>query len=269
MNTENLNELEKWIDNFLEKQDLDNEHKKDKYNHSLRTASIAKQLYPNDKFIEIAMKFHDVGRFIQYDKIKCFDDKILSHYTLGKEFIEEQEKIGNLQTSDELNRIKNIIRYHYGIEYINKKDLNCMDEETIKYIKLSSVIDSIDNGCIGATYYIEREIQNDEKHYKVNNPELDMKNVSNDVLSYYLNNEKFDKIKYCKTYADYLLYAIILLIDSLKDINTKQVILIIDKENSINKYTELMKKYINQPISEKCILHLKQTYKFCCLNNKL
>ena len=261
MNIEILNILDKWINDFLEKQNLDNVYKKEKYNHSLRTANIAKQLYPNDKFIEIAMKFHDIGRFIQYDKIKSFDDKILSHYVLGNDFIEEQEKIGNIQSSDELSKIKNIIKYHYGIEYIPKKDLNDIDEETIKYIKIASIIDSIDNGCIGATYYIEREILNDEKHYKANNPEIDMKNVSEDVLNYYLNNEKFDKMKYCKTYADYLLYAIILLIDSLKNISREQVILIIEKENSINKYIDLMKKYINQPVSEKCILHLKQTYK--------
>ena len=33
---------------------------------------------------------------------------------------------------------------------------------------------------------------NNEKHYKESNPDLDMKNVSDDVLSLYLSNEKFD-----------------------------------------------------------------------------
>lgn len=264
MNSENLISLEEWIDIFLKKQNIDDEHKRDKYNHSLRTASIANQLYPNEKILEIAMKFHDIGRFVQYDRIQSFDDKILSHYILGKDFIEELEKKNIIQSSAELSIIKYIIRYHYGINYIPKNELNYIDEYTLKLIELSAIVDAIDNGCIGATYYIEREILNDEKHYKVNNPNLNMKDVSDDVLKYYLNNEKFDKFKYCKTYADYLLYAIILLIISLENNgnNREKIIEIIDKENSITKYTELMKKYINQPVSETCILHLKQMYEF-------
>lgn len=257
INNEKLNELDNWINEYLEKQNVIEAHKKDKYEHSKRTANIAKQIYPNNKLLEVAMKFHDIGRFIQYDRIKSFDDKILSHYILGKQFIEEQEMNNNISSSKELNIIKYVIRYHIGIKYIPRDELVNINEETLNLIKYSSIVDAIDNGCIGATYYIEREILNDEKHYKKNNPDLDMKNVSNDVLSYYLNNEKFDKYKYCKTYADYLLFAILLLIESLKSIdNTDKVIQIIEKEDSINKYIKLINKYIKEPISERCILHL-------------
>lgn len=263
ISNEKLNELENWINEYLEKQNTYEVHKKDKYEHSIRTANIAKQMYPNNKLLEVAMKFHDIGRFIQYDKIKSFDDKILSHYKLGKQFIEEQEKNNNLSSSEELNMIKCVIEYHMGIKYISKDELINKNEETLKLIEFSSVVDAIDNGCIGATYYIEREILNDEKHYKENYPDLDMKNVSDDVLFYYLNNEKFDKFKYCKTYADYLLYAITLMIDSLKSIDkADKVIQIIDKEDSINKYIKLIKIYINESISERCICHLKHIYKY-------
>lgn len=263
INDRNLNELEEWIDNYLEKQNIDEIHKIDKYEHCKRTSAIAKQIYPNNRLLEVAMKFHDVGRFIQYDKIKSFDDRILSHYLLGKQFIEEQEKRNNIPSSNELDIIKNVIKYHMGVNYIPKEDLVNINKETLKLIELASIIDAIDNGCVGATYYIEREIINDEKHYKEQNPNLDMKDVSDDVLYYYLNNIKFDKFKYCNTYADYLLYAIILLIESLQNIkNTNIVIQIIEKENSINKYIKLINKYVNKPISEKCILHLKQIYKY-------
>ncbi len=263
LNNEKLNELEKWINEYLEKQNTNEVHKKDKYDHSKRTAKIAKQIYQNNKLLEVAMKFHDIGRFIQYEKIKSFDDKILSHYILGKQFIEDQEKNNNIPPSEELNMIKYVIRYHMGINYVPKKELININEETLNLISSSSIVDSVDNGCIGATYYIEREILNDEKHYKEINPDLDMKNVSDDVLAYYLNNEKFDKLKCCKTYADYLLYAIILLIDSLKNVNnTDKLIQIIEKENSINKYIRLINKYIKEPISERCILHLKHIYKY-------
>ena len=87
MDTKNLNKLEKWINKFLEIQNVDEVHKKGKYNHSYRTASFAKQLYPDNKLLEVAMKFHDVGRFVQYDRIHSLDDNILSHYKVGKEFI--------------------------------------------------------------------------------------------------------------------------------------------------------------------------------------
>lgn len=263
INNEKLNELENWINEYLEKQNTNEVHKKDKYEHSKRTANIAKQIYPNNKLLEVAMKFHDIGRFIQYDKIKSFDDKILSHYILGKQFIEEQEKNNNIPSSGELNIIKYVIRYHMGIKYIPGDELVNINEETLNLIKFSTIVDAIDNGCIGATYYIEREILNNEKHYKESNPDLDMKNVSDDVLSLYLSNEKFDKFKYCKTYADYLLYAIILLIESLKSIDkSDKVIQIIEKEDSINKYIKLINTYINEPISERCIWHLKHIYKY-------
>lgn len=136
ISNEKLNELENWINEYLEKQNTYEVHKKDKYEHSIRTANIAKQMYPNNKLLEVAMKFHDIGRFIQYDKIKSFDDKILSHYELGKQFIEEQEKNNNLSSSiDKADKV---------IQIIDKED------SINKYIKLIKIYinESISERCI-------------------------------------------------------------------------------------------------------------------------
>ena len=256
IDNENLKYLETWINDFLERQDISEIHIKDKYEHSYRTAKIAKLLYPDNKLLEIAMKFHDIGRFVQFKKISSFDDNILSHYIVGREYVEELEKNEEIKSSKELDIIKYVIKYHMGSKYIKPEDINNIDKNTLELIELSSIVDAIDNGCIGATYYIEREIQNDEKHYIVNYPSLDMKSVSKEVLYFYLTNEKFDKFKYCKTYADYLLYAVILLIVSLKYENKDSVIKIIQKEKTIEKYNVLINKYINPSDAKLCIDHL-------------
>ena len=255
---ENLNYLENWIDGFLRKQDRTDIHIKNKFDHTYRTATISKELFPSNKLLEVAMKFHDIGRFIQYEKIASFDDKILSHYILGKEYIESQEKNLNIKSSQELEKIKAVIRYHLGVFAIPKEKFDCLDDETIELIKLSAMIDGIDNGCIGALNYIEREIQNDEKHYIENNPNLDMKYVSKEVLDFFLNDQKFDKFKYCNTYAEYLLYAISLMIQSLLSENSKEVKKIATEHDAINKYKDLINRYINPDIANTCILHLSK-----------
>ena len=195
--------------------------------------------------------------------LKSFDDKVMSHYALGKDEIYKNILEGSLEESVELNLIIQVITLHFGIEYIpsNAK----LEDRTLKIVDMAAKIDALDNGCVGALTYIENEILNDSKNYIKNNPNLDMKKVSPYVLKKYLNGESFDKIKYCKTYAEYVLFATSLAIKSLKSPLRKIAKEVMSKEvgeynNSLEGYEYLINTYVDGKISEKCIKVLENYY---------
>lgn len=263
---EKVIKLEKWIDEYIDnkaKEYNDVDMVISKIGHINRTANIAKKIDPTNDLLRVAMKFHDIGRFEQYRRIGNFDDKVLSHYVLGKEEIYKNISEGSLEESPELNLIIQVITMHFGIEYIpsNAK----LEDKTLKIVDMAAKIDSLDNGCVGALTYIENEILNDSKNYIKNNPNLDMKRVSSYVLKKYLNGESFDKIKYCKTYAEYLLFATSLAIKALKSRFRKIAKEVMSNEigeykNSLEGYEYLIKKYVDEKISVKCIKVLENYY---------
>ena len=265
-NKEEIIKLERWIDEYIKNKE---EKYKDismvlrKIEHINRTVDIAKKVDPTNDLLRVAMKFHDIGRFEQYERIESFDDKVLSHYILGKEIIDNYIEEGVLNKSKELDLIIQVIKLHFGIEYIpyNVK----LEDKTLKIIDMAAKIDALDNGCVGALTYIEDEILNDSKNYIKYNPNLDMKKVSPYVLKKYLNGESFDKIKYCKTYAEYMLFATSLAIKSLKSPLRKVAKEIMSKgvgkyKNSILGYEDLIKNYVDEKISGKCIKVLENYY---------
>ena len=265
-NKEELIKLENWIDEYIENKareykDVDMVVKK--VDHIKRTVDIAKKIEPTNDLLRVAMKFHDIGRFEQYEHIESFDDKVMSHYALGKDEIYKNILEGSLEESVELNLIIQVITLHFGIEYIpsNAK----LEDRTLKIVDMAAKIDALDNGCVGALTYIENEILNDSKNYLKNNPNLDMKKVSPYVLKKYLNGESFDKIKYCKTYAEYVLFATSLAIKSLKSPLRKIAKEVMSKEvgeynNSLEGYEYLINTYVDGKISEKCIKVLENYY---------
>lgn len=253
-----LENLEKWIDNFLEIKKLkyrDIDMVQRKIIHSKTTSQLAKSNFDNE-VLRVAMKFHDIGRFKQYDLIKSYDDKIISHYELGKAIIEEELHKNNIEPSKELDMIKAVIMYHGGTKYISNNEK--LDNESLELVEMSSRIDALDNGCRGVFLYIEDECLKDSKNYKKNNPNLDMKSVSNDVLNMFLDGKSFDKIKYCKTYADYILFAASLAIKSLTGPDKIIAKKIMNQkcgkyENALEGYEDLFKKFIDPNLFDICI----------------
>jgi len=254
---DNLKYLENWIDEYIKKEEEkynENFTIEHKIKHIKRTAKMAEEL--NDNFMKVAMKFHDIGRFRQYELIGSFDDKIVSHYDTGIKVIDEEIRKGNLINSDELEIIKYVIMYHAGSKYYDLK----LDESIINIIDNAAIIDNIDNGCVGALTYLEKEILNDSKHYHQNNPNLDMKSISNDVLNMYLNGDTFDKMKYVKTYADYLLFASSLAIKGLKSKYGFMAKKIMQDNNTLEGYKYLFNKYLDSNYSNICFECLE---KYC------
>ena len=153
--------------------------------------------------------YHDIGRISQYNIWERFaDDKMLHHY-LGVDFFESCVLQGEIPNSKYNSLIIATILYHGRLALLPS---GFVTDKERKYIEIVTTIDNLENGCLGAVGYLDREVEIDAKGYG----QVDQDLVSPDVLEYYKNIEKFDKMKYCKTYADYTLFAIVLALVQLK-----------------------------------------------------
>lgn len=218
MNNEVLNKIEKFVDEKImtmkEKYYETDLAVKDKIDHIIRVTDIVKKNWDNDQMARIAAKMHDIGRFSQYEILGKFDDSKVLHHYLGEDFIARALYQGKLEASPELDDLRAVVKYHGREKFIPFKEE--IPESAKSAIDIVSRVDGIENGCIGAVGYLVREAETDAKAYKANNPELDMKSISPEVLEFFKKGEKFDKMKYCKTYADYTLFAAVLAIQALK-----------------------------------------------------
>lgn len=258
-NQKNIIELNNYIDSYIET--MKNKYEKinaiqDKIDHINRTVILTEKIAPKNDLAKIATKYHDIGRFMQYELIGKFDDALVSHHTLGENTIINAILKGEIQKSPELDIIRLAIMYHGRMQYIPY--LAELNNDAKEIIDIVTRADEIENGCIGALGYLERESKEDAKNYRKNNLNLDMKKVSSNVLNFYLEDKKFDKIKYCKTYADYVLFANILVTSSLKGKDKNIAIEALNLKcfkykNAIEGYKDLFRKMIEPDLVDKCI----------------
>lgn len=216
-NSETLDKIEKFVDTVMKEYKdkyYSNPIIKDKIDHIGRVTEITEKAYPGNQLARIAAKTHDIGRFRQFEILGKFDDGQVLHHYLGEDYITRALYQGKLEYSPELDMIRSVVKYHGRAQFIPFKDE--IPQKAMELVDVIGRVDGIENGCIGATGYLVREAQEDAKSYKANNPGLDMKSISPDVLEFYKKGEKFDKMKYCKTYADYTLFAAVLAITALR-----------------------------------------------------
>lgn len=157
--------------------------------------------------------------------IGSFDDRIVLHIDIGGEYVSRLIESGELSEGQGVEYVLDMTRYH-------GKDLReaGLDEKNLRYVELMTAVDRIQNSCIGALDYLEREKDTDAKHYacelQMANPGRDsklidaaMEQVSPEVWEHYVKGETFDKLALCHTYADYFLFAITLGVSCLRDEN--------------------------------------------------
>ena len=262
-----VKKLEKFVDDYIK--NMENKYKnipaiQDKIKHIKRTVVLVEKMAPGNDLVRVATKYHDIGRFLQYELLGKFDDAIVLHHTLGEDVVTRAAFKGEIKITPELDIIRSSIMFHGRIDYMPY--LAELGVEVREIVDIVSRVDGIENGCIGAIGYLERECKEDAKNYKKNNPDLDMKQVSPQVLKFYLKGEKFDKIKYCKTYADYVLFASILAIEALRGKDRTIAKEAMDLEcfgyqNAIEGYKDLFKKMIDSNLVDICIECLEGFYK--------
>lgn len=265
-NKREVEKLEKFIDNYIKNMEYkfkDISAIQDKIKHIKRTVFWVEKMVPGNDLARVATKYHDIGRFLQYELLGKFDDAIVLHHILGEDVVTRAVSKGEIKISPELDIIRSAIMFHGRIDYMPY--LAELNAEIKEIVDIVSRADGIENGCIGAIGYLERECKEDAKNYKKNNPDLDMKQVSPKVLKFYLKGEKFDKIKYCNTYADYVLFASILAIEALRGEDRIIAKEAMDLEcfgykNAIEGYKDLFKKMIDPNLVDICIECLEGFY---------
>ena len=181
----------------------------DKYNHIQNCLALANEIRPNDLMLKCLILYHDIGRIAQYDIWKRFADDKMLHHHIGAELFERYVFQGKIPNTKYNGLIIATILYHGRLALLPS---GFVTDEERKYIEIVSTVDNLENGCLGAVGYLDREVETDAKGYG----KVDQNLVSPDVLEFYKNIEKFDKMKYCKTYADYTLFAIVLALIQLK-----------------------------------------------------
>ena len=224
-----------------------------KIEHIKRTVKLARIISNNNKMAIVAAKFHDIGRIPQFEILGGFRDDLILHHNLGEDLITRLVFKGVLKPSIELDTIRQSVMYHGRMNFIPFIE-DPITKEAKEVTEIISTADDLDNGCVGALGYIENEILTDAKHYIEKNPGLDMKMVSPKVWASYLKGEKFDKLTDCKTYADYLLFAAVLAIQSLKGHFGKIATSLMETpcfeyENALDGYRILFSKYIDKSLS--------------------
>lgn len=235
----------------------------DKVAHIERVSRMAVRVAPFDETLILCAEYHDLpGRMMQYDVLSkipgagVFDDSILDHHVLSEIVFRRLIREEKLKSSRTLDIIRATAQNH-GLENLWPESFS-KDCVLKYYVKTISILDDIDNGCLGALSYIAREIDTDAKSKMLeNNGSLTLADrhsgvVSQKVLECFKNKEKFDKFSECKTYADYLIFAIILGVQFLKSDYSDLTKLAIEAFNSpcgnypsaVLGYKDLIDRYV-------------------------
>lgn len=174
------------------------------------------QHYIVDKeLLQVLAEHHDDGRVEQYKLFGKFWDAKVSHNILGVERVDRFLQKEGIEPDNEISLLRKVMMYH-GREWLIAK----ATVEEWNYIKIISAADDFENAtsCVS---YLFREIDTDAKGYIERNPHAEQKIISDEKIWYwYQIGKKFDKITYCNTYADYVLFAATLATNCIKKYNS-------------------------------------------------
>ncbi len=157
----------------------------------------------------ICAEHHDDGRKFQYQRTGKLDDNHFSHQDAGAQMLDEfciAHGTSFANFPKDVLILRNVMLYHGKLDYV---DIGLLLPESISYIKAVTTVDELENGmsCIS---YLKREYDNDEKGLSYEH------RISPQVRKCYTKGEKFNKLKYCTTYDEYILFAGMLAINVLK-----------------------------------------------------
>ena len=189
-----------------------------KYSHSYRVMNIALGIAKNLELsnedvanVRVCALLHDIGRFIQYTKYKSFNDKeTFDHGDKGYEILKEKGF-----TDD---KILNTVRYHNKLLIPND-----LDDKTKLYLKIIRDSDKLD---IMKT----QELICTTKNYK----------IGKDIVELFSNHQLINRDITLDCEGNLL--SILRMLAFIFDINYKESIEIIKKEDFVNKKCDLIYK---------------------------
>lgn len=168
----------------------------------------------------LCAEHHDDGRVDQYRLLGKFWDSEISHNVLGLERFDKyllHEDFEN-PTDASIQIFRDVMLYHGRLQL-------CVSSISYLYIAIITAADDLENAAACVSYLI-REVETDAKGYRHDNPDADQTYVSKFVFDHFVSGEKFDKMKYCHTYGEYVLFAATLMTSCIKKYNFAREILL-------------------------------------------
>lgn len=202
------------------------------------------------EFLSICAEHHDDGRVNQYELLGKFWDTKVTHNSLGIDRIDRflSNYTGKIKIDESINILRDVVLYHGRTQLAN------LTPESKKYVDLVTAADTFENACSCVSYLVN-EVETDAKGYIANNPDADQKFISDFVFEHFSNGEMFDKMKYCTTYAEYVLFAATLATSCIKKYNHVAKVALSQSgygySNIISGYKDVFEKTLSSEMAVK------------------
>ena len=174
----------------------------------------------NKELLMFCAEHHDDGRVDQYRLLGKFWDTEVSHSSLGVDRFDKW-----LQKSTFISPIDQSIQIFRDVLLYHGRPSLCFTEASKPYVCLITSADDLENAAACVSYLI-REIETDAKGYRNDHPEASQQSVSDFVFEHFASGKKFDKIRFCNTYAEYILFAATLMTSCIKKYNFAKELLL-------------------------------------------
>ena len=201
------------------------------------------------EFLRILAEHHDDGRVNQYELLGKFFDGKVSHNSLSIErfnaFLLKQERP---QINESVEIMRDVMLYHGRIH------LAKLSASSRPYVEVISAADDFENACACVTYLLD-EVRTDAKGYVENDPARDQREVSDFVFEHFKAGEKFDKMKYCTTYGEYVLFAAMLATNCIRRYQDIAKVAIMQRDETgktiLERYGEIFRATLKPDLAEK------------------
>lgn len=186
-----------------------------KATHIRMMTDIAMKLAEADESIDkdllrICCMHHDDGLVEQFRQLNDFNDAHLSHHALGLDMLDRYIVLYNITMTPEIQILRACIYYHGRLQLAG----NTLDDTTMKYVKLVSEADQIENTYFSPLWYMKRRIANDTFGYRMVHPEFN-KTIRPELFEFYKTGQLFDDRS--RSYSEILLEEATLVMEFIKD----------------------------------------------------
>ena len=195
--------------------------------------------------LAVVASLHDIGRATQYDLIGSYDDIKCDHQVLASQLIWRYLRKNSVEITGDWKVLLDVCQYH------GRPSLwTFANEASLPYLQIVSAADSIENGCVSAPGYLEREKTEDSKGYIKRNPDLDQMSCSEEIICHLENGESFDKYALCDTYAGYFIFAGTLAAVACRKYGTVAKTAM-EKSGSLEAYLRIYRLHLDRDLSNR------------------
>lgn len=158
---------------------------------------------------KLCAEHHDDGRWLQYQKTSKLDDNQFSHQEAGAQLLDEFCLANGLSVEEypeDVLILRDVMRFHGKVNYVDSSEILPI---SLPYVQAVTAADELEisQSCIS---YLKRNYYNDEKalsyvHY-----------ISPEIWQWFSEGQKFDKLKHCTTYDEYIIFSATLAVNTIK-----------------------------------------------------